>query len=260
MSVVGQYPRAARGADADGRPAATDLRAPRRGPRLRANATTKTRRHEESIFSSCFRVFVATLLTGHGSRSDCRAAVLQSIYRTVRARDGRAAGGAHRFVRGVPTRRAARGGRRGPAWRDCPHGLGRRRAATTSATCLVSKRLHGPARPWPRPWSSPIRSSPSSSPTQGADRQKELWLRGLAAGEAIGAFALSEPDAGTDAGKSADDGYVRAVRATRSGAGRYGWPTRKWRASRSSSRRPRSRPALRAPPASQRHPAHARAG
>ena len=34
----------------------------------------------------------------------------------------------------------------------------------------------------------------------GNDRQKELWLRGLAAGEAIGAFALSEPDAGTDAG------------------------------------------------------------
>jgi butyryl-CoA dehydrogenase len=34
----------------------------------------------------------------------------------------------------------------------------------------------------------------------GNDRQKEQWLRALAAGEAIGAFALSEPDAGTDAG------------------------------------------------------------
>jgi butyryl-CoA dehydrogenase len=33
----------------------------------------------------------------------------------------------------------------------------------------------------------------------GHDQQRERWLRKLAAGEAIGAFALSEPDAGTDA-------------------------------------------------------------
>jgi butyryl-CoA dehydrogenase len=33
----------------------------------------------------------------------------------------------------------------------------------------------------------------------GRDAQREKWLRPLAAGEAIGAFALSEPDAGTDA-------------------------------------------------------------
>lgn len=33
----------------------------------------------------------------------------------------------------------------------------------------------------------------------GRAKQKDLWLRRLAAGEAIGAFALSEPDAGTDA-------------------------------------------------------------
>src|SRR5919206_1036993 len=33
----------------------------------------------------------------------------------------------------------------------------------------------------------------------GRDQQRERWLRALAAGEAIGAFALSEPDAGTDA-------------------------------------------------------------
>jgi alkylation response protein AidB-like acyl-CoA dehydrogenase len=33
----------------------------------------------------------------------------------------------------------------------------------------------------------------------GRDQQRERWLRKLAAGEAIGAFALSEPDAGTDA-------------------------------------------------------------
>ena len=33
----------------------------------------------------------------------------------------------------------------------------------------------------------------------GRDAQRERWLRKLARGEAIGAFALSEPDAGTDA-------------------------------------------------------------
>jgi len=33
----------------------------------------------------------------------------------------------------------------------------------------------------------------------GRDEQRERWLRKLAAGEAIGAFALSEPEAGTDA-------------------------------------------------------------
>jgi len=33
----------------------------------------------------------------------------------------------------------------------------------------------------------------------GPDRHREQWLRKLASGEAIGAFALSEPDAGTDA-------------------------------------------------------------
>jgi butyryl-CoA dehydrogenase len=33
----------------------------------------------------------------------------------------------------------------------------------------------------------------------GRDQQREKWLRRLASGDAIGAFALSEPDAGTDA-------------------------------------------------------------
>ncbi len=34
----------------------------------------------------------------------------------------------------------------------------------------------------------------------GDDRQKDRWLPGLAAGEYLGAFALSEPEAGSDAG------------------------------------------------------------
>src|SRR5438132_8766236 len=35
----------------------------------------------------------------------------------------------------------------------------------------------------------------------GRDDQRERWLRKLASGEVIGAVALSEPDAGTDAAK-----------------------------------------------------------
>src|SRR5712691_11752697 len=47
----------------------------------------------------------------------------------------------------------------------------------------------------------------------GRDRQREQWLRKLAAGDAIGSFALSEPHAGTDAANQkttaerADGGY-----------------------------------------------------
>src|SRR5215471_6634081 len=46
----------------------------------------------------------------------------------------------------------------------------------------------------------------------GRDAQREKWLRRLAKGEAIGAFALSEPDAGTDAAN-------QQTKAVRSGAG-----------------------------------------
>src|SRR5262245_59461517 len=46
----------------------------------------------------------------------------------------------------------------------------------------------------------------------GRGRHKEQWLRRLAKGDAIGAFALSEPDAGTDAAN-------QKTRAVRSGNG-----------------------------------------
>jgi len=46
----------------------------------------------------------------------------------------------------------------------------------------------------------------------GREAQRERWLRRLARGEAIGAFALSEPDAGTDAAN-------QQTRAVRSGDG-----------------------------------------
>jgi len=46
----------------------------------------------------------------------------------------------------------------------------------------------------------------------GRDQQRERWLRRLADGDALGAFALSEPDAGTDAAN-------QKTTATRSGSG-----------------------------------------
>jgi butyryl-CoA dehydrogenase len=46
----------------------------------------------------------------------------------------------------------------------------------------------------------------------GRDPQRERWLRRLARGEAIGAFALSEPDAGTDAAN-------QQTKAVKSGSG-----------------------------------------
>jgi butyryl-CoA dehydrogenase len=46
----------------------------------------------------------------------------------------------------------------------------------------------------------------------GRDPQRERWLRPLARGEAIGAFALSEPDAGTDAAN-------QQTKAVKSGSG-----------------------------------------
>jgi alkylation response protein AidB-like acyl-CoA dehydrogenase len=46
----------------------------------------------------------------------------------------------------------------------------------------------------------------------GRDQQRDEWLRRLATGQAIGAFALSEPDAGTDAAN-------QQTAATRSGTG-----------------------------------------
>ena len=59
----------------------------------------------------------------------------------------------------------------------------------------------------------------------GTDGQKDAWLARLASGRAIGAFALSEAQAGTDAARQEDDrGGARRGR-TCCAAARYGWPT-----------------------------------
>jgi len=55
----------------------------------------------------------------------------------------------------------------------------------------------------------------------GTDAQKERWLPAMAAGDVLGAFALSEPDAGSDAG-------AIATRAERDGAGWRLDGTKRW--------------------------------
>ena len=62
----------------------------------------------------------------------------------------------------------------------------------------------------------------AASRTPGATPQKEQWLRRLATGEAIGAFALSEPDAGTDAANQQTTA-VRSRRAATGSRGRKVW-------------------------------------
>jgi alkylation response protein AidB-like acyl-CoA dehydrogenase len=57
----------------------------------------------------------------------------------------------------------------------------------------------------------------------GRAKQKDQWLRRLATGDAIGAFALSEPDAGTDAAN-------QMTKATKTGAAITSWGVKSgWR-------------------------------
>ena len=49
----------------------------------------------------------------------------------------------------------------------------------------------------------------------GTDAQQQRWLRPVAAGEVVGAFATTEPDASTDLSPQA----VQTDRETRSGGG-----------------------------------------
>ena len=93
-----------------------------------------------------------------------------------------------------------------------------------------------PARRWPSRCRSQLARRRSASPTPGRAPQKEQWLRRLASGEAIGAFALSEPDAGTDAANQKTQGGAEAATATGSPAAKSGSPTPKRRPWRSCSR------------------------
>ena len=98
-----------------------------------------------------------------------------------------------------PARRHAGGGRARAARRRRSRRRGAGWAATTSATRSRSRPSRAPARPWRSSLSVTNSLVAELIAHAGRAPQKEQWLRRLASGDAIGAFALSEPDAGTDA-------------------------------------------------------------
>ena len=170
-----------------------------RGQRLTTKATTKARRHVRPLLSSCFRGFVATLLTASWFSISPRnsKSFKESIERF--ARETVAPQAARIDASGefpLDVMRAAAGV--GLLGVTIPHGLGRRRArlrqlrARHRNDCTGERDRGRVARrhQLARRRAHRLRRERSAEGT---------WLRGLAAGEAIGAFALSEPDAGTDA-------------------------------------------------------------
>src|SRR5262249_1825123 len=131
----------------------------------------------------------------------------------------RAARGGDRRIRRLPDRRRARGGRPRLPRRDDPEGVGRRRprlrqlrAGRRGHRARERHRGRGAvgielAR---RAADRAVLSLAAELIGQfGRAPQKERWLRRLARGEAIGAFALSEIDAGTDAANQ----HAKAVRS-----------------------------------------------
>ena len=88
----------------------------------------------------------------------------------------------------------------------------------------------------------------------GSEEQREQWLPGMAAGELIGCFGLTEPDAGSDPGSMRTTRRARRRRLGARPAPRCGSPTARSPTWRSSGRAPRARSAAsssrRTPPAS----------
>ena len=80
-----------------------------------------------------------------------------------------------------------------------PATVGRRRARLRQLRARGRSARARPARSSRSSPRSTTRSSPSPSPSSAATLRQQTWLRRLATGEAIGAFALSEEHAGSDA-------------------------------------------------------------
>ena len=210
MSVVGNDARAARRPWRDGESAAADLRAAPKGQGIGFVQAAAPRGIglQRSWVLRVARCRVAAASKANDPRTHAGTERLQAISRAVRARGRGAAGGGHRRVRRVSARRHARRRRARPAaasrfpkaWGGCgldylSYALAIEAIARASATVAVSLS---------------VTNSLVAEVIAHAGRapQKERWLRRLATGEAIGAFALSEPDAGTDAANQ----QTRAVR------------------------------------------------
>ena len=114
---------------------------------------------------------------------------------------------------------------------ECRDAGARARRGRASSSCASPTATHGPtcaASRSPARRSPIIRRSPiSPSPCRASDRarsrlfgtieQKREWLPQVASGEAIAAFAMTEPECGSDAANIADLGDARRQRM---GAGR----------------------------------------
>ena len=117
----------------------------------------------------------------------------------VRPRAGGAGRGADRRARRVPGGAAEAGGHARSDGRDDPEGVGRgrRRLRQLRAGARGNRARERDVRRHPRRRTT--RSWSRCWLRFGSDGQKRRWLRPLATGQEVGAFALSEEDAGTDA-------------------------------------------------------------
>ena len=72
-------------------------------------------------------------------------------------------------------------------------------------TCPTRSRWRS-SRAWTRAWRSRSpptrRSAPGRSYAFGSEEQKQEWMPQLTSGEKLGAFGLTEPEAGSDAGNA----------------------------------------------------------
>ena len=155
-----------------------------------------------------------------GKRSDRIDSLLQldrrgaarsgrSLRRRVAPRRGRSTSETH-FLCDIVRRRLPREGCSASRFRKSGAAAG----ATTSAMRWRSRRWRGRAPSSRSSSASTPRSWPSRSRQFGSEAQKQLWLPRLASGQSIGAFALSEEHAGSDAANQQtvarldDRGYV----------------------------------------------------
>ena len=139
-----------------------------------------------------------------------------------------------------------------------------RRSAARAARRCSTRSPSRSSRAWTRAWRSRCartpRWAPSRSTCSAREEQKEALLPDLCAGAKLGAFGLTEPEAGSDAGNVAHPRRARGRRVGRSTAPSSSSPTPA-PTSRATSPSPRGRATARSPTSSSRtaRPATSRA-
>ena len=98
-----------------------------------------------------------------------------------------------------PAELRAEAGRAGPDGHAVPRGLRRRRRCPPSTTASASRSWRASIRPSSLSVAAHNGLGPAHIAMFGTDAQKQQWLVPLARGEKLGAWALTEPNAGSDA-------------------------------------------------------------